>query len=34
MVCADEMSLASVRRQIAADWEKLYRKVLGTAPAG
>jgi hypothetical protein len=34
MVCAGEISLSSARRQIAADWEKLYEKVYGAAPSG
>jgi hypothetical protein len=34
MVCAGQISLRSAERQIAADWEKLYRKVYGHAPRG
>ncbi len=33
MVCAGQISLRSAQRQIAADWEKLYRNVFGVAAA-
>jgi hypothetical protein len=32
MVCAGAISLRSAQQQIAANWEKLYAKVFGTAP--
>jgi hypothetical protein len=34
LVCSGSMSLRSVRIGIAANWQKLYRKVYGTAPTG
>ena len=34
LVCDGTMSLRSVQRQIAANWQALYRKVFGLAPAG
>jgi 5-methylcytosine-specific restriction endonuclease McrA len=34
MVCNGEISLSLARKQIAADWEKVYAKVFGTAPTG
>jgi len=34
LVCAGTMSLRSAQRQIAVDWEALYRKVFGAAPSG
>lgn len=33
LVCSGSMSLRSVQKQIATNWQKLYRKVYGTAPA-
>jgi hypothetical protein len=32
MVCAGRIGLRSAQRQIAANWERLYRKVFGVAP--
>lgn len=32
MVCAGQLSLRSVQRQIATNWEMLYRKVLHRTP--
>jgi hypothetical protein len=32
MVCAGQISLSTARHQIAADWERLYKKVYGVAP--
>jgi Protein of unknown function (DUF3761) len=32
MVCAGRMTLATARHGIAANWEKLYDRVFGTAP--
>jgi len=33
-VCAGRISLRSAQKQIAANWEKLYRKLFGTPPRG
>ena len=32
LVCDGKMTLRSVQRGIAKDWQVLYRKVLGVAP--
>lgn len=32
LVCAGQMSLRSAQRQIASNWEKLYRTAFGAAP--
>lgn len=34
LVCNGRLSLRAARRQIASDWEALYTKTFGTAPAG
>jgi hypothetical protein len=34
LVCSGSMSLSSARVGIATNWQKLYRKVYGTAPVG
>src|SRR6266568_4446482 len=34
LVCAGQLSLSSVRQQIASDWQALYKQVFGTAPTG
>ena len=34
LVCDGTMTLRSVQTQIAANWQALYRKVFGVAPAG
>jgi hypothetical protein len=34
LVCSGQMTLSSARIGIAANWQKLYRKVYGTAPVG
>ena len=34
LVCDGTMTLRAVRRGIASDWQKLYRKVFGVAPSG
>jgi hypothetical protein len=34
LVCDGTLSLRSVQRQIARNWQALYKKVFGTAPAG
>jgi hypothetical protein len=34
LVCSGQMNLRSVQRQIAKNWQTLYRKVYGTAPTG
>jgi hypothetical protein len=34
LVCDGTMTLRSVQQQIAANWQALYKKVFGTAPAG
>lgn len=33
LVCAGQITLRAARQQIAANWERLYRKVYGVAPA-
>jgi hypothetical protein len=33
LVCSGSMNLRSAQKQIAANWQKLYRKVYGKAPA-
>ncbi|MGD0166909.1 MAG: hypothetical protein ABSC51_06415 [Gaiellaceae bacterium] len=32
LVCSGQMSLSSARVGIASSWQKLYKKVYGTAP--
>jgi hypothetical protein len=34
LVCDGTLTLLSVRQRIAADWQKLYKDVFGTAPGG
>jgi hypothetical protein len=34
LVCSGTMSLLTVRRDIAGDWESLYKRVYGVAPSG
>ena len=34
LVCDGTMTLRNVQRQIAANWQALYKKVFGVAPAG
>lgn len=34
LVCEGRMTLLAVRRGIASDWQKLYRRVYGVAPSG
>ena len=34
MVCADQIPLRAAQRGIASNWQALYKKVYGTAPAG
>ena len=34
LVCDGTMTLRSVQRQIAANWQALYKRVFGVAPAG
>jgi hypothetical protein len=34
LVCAGTISLRTAQRDIARDWETLYRRVFGTAPTG
>ena len=34
MVCADQMTLRAAQRQIAANWQALYKKVFGVPPLG
>jgi hypothetical protein len=34
LVCAGRISLRNAQKQIAANWEALYKKVLGAAPNG
>jgi hypothetical protein len=34
MVCSEQKSLRSAQREIATNWQKLYRNVYGTAPVG
>jgi hypothetical protein len=33
MVCAGQLNLNAARVSIAADWEALYRRLFGLAPA-
>lgn len=33
-VCRDAMRLRTAQRGIATNWQRLYRKVFGAAPAG
>jgi hypothetical protein len=32
LVCSGQIGLRTAQRQIASDWQKLYRKVYGTVP--
>jgi Protein of unknown function (DUF3761) len=34
LVCAGSLGLRAAQREIAADWQALYRRVYGAAPAG
>jgi hypothetical protein len=34
MVCAGQLGLRTAQRQIAMNWERLYKRVFGVAPAG
>ena len=34
LVCEGTMALRSVQRQIAANWQALYKQVFGVAPVG
>jgi hypothetical protein len=34
LVCSGQMSLRRAQTQIAANWQELYEKVYGAAPAG
>jgi hypothetical protein len=34
LVCAGKISLTSAQHEIAANWQALYKKVFGSAPAG
>jgi hypothetical protein len=34
LVCDGTMTLSTVRRRIASDWQALYKTVFGVAPSG